>query len=87
MVIAGVLIMNSELLQMAFLPDHRRQLNLNGSILLFHARPVDVRCIRTLIPQLKEKGFEFVTIAELIGLDKEVATSTDLFVFNMADYY
>ena len=59
----------------------------NGSILLFHARPVDVRCIRTLIPQLKEKGFEFVTIAELIGLDKEVATSTDLFVFNMADYY
>lgn len=59
----------------------------NGSILLYHARPVDVRCIRTLIPQLQEKGFEFVTIAELIGLGKDVVTSPDLFVFDMADYY
>lgn len=58
----------------------------NGSILLYHARPVDVRCIRTLIPQLQEKGFEFVTIAEMIGLGNEIATSTDLYVFNMSDY-
>ncbi len=58
----------------------------NGSILLYHARPVDVRCIRTIIPQLQEKGFEFVTIAEMIGLSREVATSTDLYVFDMANY-
>lgn len=59
----------------------------NGSILLFHARPTDVSCIRTLIPQLQAKGFEFATIAELIGLGRDVATSTDLFTFNMDDYF
>ena len=62
---------------------HRVQ---NGSILLYHARMNDVKCIRTLVPQLLEKGFEFVTVAELIGLGAEVATSTDLYVMDLSQY-
>ena len=58
----------------------------NGSILLYHARPADVRCIRTLVPQLLEKGFEFVTVAEIIGLDPNVTTSTDLYTLDMSLY-
>ncbi len=58
----------------------------NGSILLYHARENDVQCIRTLIPLLLDKGFEFVTVAELIGLGAEVTTSTDLYVFDPSLY-
>ena len=59
----------------------------NGSILLYHARKKDVDCIRQLVPVLLEKGFEFVTIAELIGLDPEVTTSPELFVYDSANYF
>ncbi len=41
----------------------------NGSILLFHSNPADVACLETLIPQLLEKGFECVTVSELLNLD------------------
>ena len=44
----------------------------NGSILLYHANPRDVRCLKTLIPQLIEKGFECVTVSELLGFDPVV---------------
>ncbi|MFH1879849.1 MAG: polysaccharide deacetylase family protein, partial [Bacillota bacterium] len=40
----------------------------NGSILLFHTNRKDVRCLTKLIPQLLEKGFEPVTVSELLGL-------------------
>ena len=52
----------------------------NGSILLYHARPADIQCLRELIPALKEKGFRFVTVSELTGLEP-LATSTDLYTF------
>ena len=41
----------------------------NGSILLYHARAKDIRCLRELIPQLLEQGYECVTVSELLGLD------------------
>ncbi|MBP3541349.1 MAG: hypothetical protein J6K72_06000, partial [Clostridia bacterium] len=46
----------------------------NGSILLFHARAKDIRCLRVLIPQLLEQGYKCVTISELLGLDPIVPT-------------
>lgn len=40
----------------------------NGSILLYHANPKDVRCLTQLIPDLLDKGFLPVTVSELLGL-------------------
>ncbi|MBQ8160874.1 MAG: polysaccharide deacetylase family protein [Clostridia bacterium] len=57
----------------------------NGSILLFHARYQDVYCIRTIVPQLLEKGFELVTVTDLLGMGS-VATSSDLFVLDYSKY-
>ncbi|MBE5803596.1 MAG: hypothetical protein E7316_03690 [Clostridiales bacterium] len=51
----------------------------NGSILLFHTMVADYRCLQQLLPQLKEQGYEFVTVSEMLGLSA-VATSTDLYV-------
>ena len=48
-----------------------------GSILLYHTRAKDRKCLETLIPQLLEAGFEPVTVSTLLGMDA-VATSTDL---------
>ena len=42
----------------------------NGSILLFHTNAKDYNCLVTLIPALIEKGFELVTVSELLHLDK-----------------
>lgn len=39
----------------------------NGSILLYHANPKDVRCLEKLIPVLLEQ-YECVTVSELLGL-------------------
>ena len=39
----------------------------NGSILLYHARHKDYECLKILIPQLLEKGFEPVTVSRLFG--------------------
>ena len=40
----------------------------NGSILLYHARNKDVKCLKTLIPWLIEEGYELVTVHELLDL-------------------
>ncbi len=40
----------------------------NGSVLIFHANRADVKCLTTLIPQLVEDGYEFVTVSEMFGL-------------------
>lgn len=41
----------------------------NGSILLYHARTKDVRCLEKLIPALLENGFECVTVSKLLELE------------------
>lgn len=53
----------------------------NGSILLFHSIPKDLRCLEALLPQLIEQGYAFVTVSEMAGLPP-VATSTDIFVMD-----
>ena len=44
----------------------------NGSILLYHANPKDVRCLQALIPALLEQGYRCVTVSELLGLQAPV---------------
>lgn len=39
----------------------------NGSILLFHTIKKDLECLEKLLPQLKEQGYEFVTVSEMFG--------------------
>ena len=51
----------------------------NGSILLFHTLIDDLRCLQKLLPELKARGYEFVTVSEMLGMEP-VATSTDLYV-------
>lgn len=58
----------------------------NGSILLYHARKADVTCLTELIPALLEKGFELVTVRELLGFE-ENTISDELFVYNRKDYF
>lgn len=41
----------------------------NGSILLYHTRQADYECLQTLVPMLKEAGYELVTVSELFGLE------------------
>lgn len=62
----------------------RRQVQ-NGSIMLYHTNWKDVQCLETLIPALLEDGYELCTVSELLGYDP-IATSTDLYVYNQADY-
>ncbi len=56
----------------------------NGSILLFHGRKKDVNCLKTLIPALLEKGFQPVTVSELLGLPP-IETSEELYVYTPED--
>ena len=58
----------------------------NGSILLYHTRARDIQCIETLIPQLQEKGFEMVTVSELLEFGP-IETSDELYVYNKHDFY
>lgn len=51
----------------------------NGSILLFHTLKKDLECLKIILPQLQEQGYEMVTVSELCGLPP-VATSTDIYV-------
>lgn len=39
----------------------------NGSILIYHANRKDVRCLEKLIPKLIKKGFECVTVSEILS--------------------
>lgn len=41
----------------------------NGSILLYHANKKDIRCLTQLIPSLLEKGYQCVTVSELLDLN------------------
>lgn len=56
----------------------------NGSILLFHARAKDLRCLTTLIPALQEQGYECVTVSELLDLPP-IAISEDIYIYQHAD--
>lgn len=47
----------------------------NGSILLFHSIPKDLKCLEVLLPQLIEEGYEFVTVSEMA----ELSVGTDTF--------
>jgi len=49
----------------------------NGSILLYHARMADYECLKTLIPMLRDAGFEFVTVSDLLGLEPLVLDKPD----------
>lgn len=40
----------------------------NGSILLYHANPKDIRCLKKLIPALLEAGYQCVTASDLLAL-------------------
>lgn len=55
----------------------------NGSILLYHARAKDIRCLETLIPALLEQGYECVTVSELLGLPP-VVTSEEIYIYETA---
>ena len=57
----------------------------NGSILLYHARHKDFVCLQQLIPQLLEKGFEMVTVTELLGIEK-LPVSENVFTWNAKDW-
>ena len=57
----------------------------NGSILLYHSRLKDYKCLQELIPQLLEQGYELVTVSELLGFGPN-ETAEDLYVYNREDY-
>lgn len=40
----------------------------NGSILLFHTRYQDIACLEVLIPLLQARGYQCVTVSQLLGL-------------------
>lgn len=52
-------------------PKGAYQTTRNGSILLFHANKKDYQCLVQLIPMLLERGFEPVTIDELLHLSND----------------
>ena len=39
----------------------------NGSILLFHTLKKDLECLTEILPALKEQGYEFVTVSEMLA--------------------
>ena len=47
----------------------------NGSIVLLHANNGDLKKMTALLPLLKEKGFEMVTVSQLLGLTKTGRTA------------
>lgn len=61
-------------------PVQARAATENGSILLFHTNYVDLECLKVLIPQLIEDGFELVSVSELLGLEP-LQTSEEKYVF------
>ena len=57
----------------------------NGSILLFHAKKKDTRFLEKLIPELKERGFEMVTVSELFGYGLPEAGG-EMYVYDKEQY-
>lgn len=41
----------------------------NGSIILLHGRKRDLRLLKAILPKLQEKGYEMVTVSDLLELD------------------
>ena len=56
----------------------------NGSILLYHARVKDIRCLEALIPALLEKGYACVTVSELLDL-APIVPSEHVYIYQRAD--
>ena len=56
----------------------------NGSILLYHARAKDIRCLEALIPALLDEGYECVTVSELLDLPP-IETSDHIYIYQRAD--
>ena len=42
----------------------------NGSIILLHSNRKDLRTLKAVLPTLKERGYEMVTVSDLLGLTK-----------------
>ena len=66
-------------------PDKAYRQAKNGSIMLYHARAKDYKCMQNLIPRLLEDGYEFVTVSQLVGLG-ENEISPEPYVYNKANY-
>lgn len=56
----------------------------NGSILLYHGRAKDIRCLKELIPQLLEQGYACVTVSQLLGLP-EIETGDEIYQYQRGD--
>lgn len=56
----------------------------NGSILLYHGRAKDIRCLEKLIPQLLEQGYQCVTVSQLLGLP-DIVTSDEIYDYDPRD--
>ena len=52
----------------------------SGSILLYHARSKDIRCLKELVPRLLEQGYECVTVSELLGFDA-IVPSEEIYIY------
>ncbi len=52
-------------------PDKAIKAVQNGSILLYHANPKDIRCLKKLLPALKASGYTCATVSELLELTAE----------------
>lgn len=56
----------------------------NGSILLYHAKERDVRCLEKLIPALLEQGYACVTVSELLG-HPPIQVSDEIYIYRPED--
>lgn len=65
-------------------PDKAIKAVRNGSILLYHGRAKDIRCLQKLIPQLLEQGYQCVTVSQLLGLP-EIVTSDEIYQYQRSD--
>lgn len=45
----------------------------NGSIILLHGRKKDLRTLKAILPELRDRGYEMVTISELLNLPPKAA--------------
>lgn len=43
----------------------------NGSIILLHGRKRDLRALKTILPELRDRGYEMVTISELLNISPQ----------------
>ncbi len=41
----------------------------NGSIILLHGRKRDLRTLKAILPELQSRGYEMVTVSQLMGID------------------